>query len=113
MCMGMQCLMCTADHVALASELWCTMLRNGYYARSPEGDQSHLCDFRANICQAEAHTWHDYEHIFNIVRDIKLKTEECLTADDIKKVEVEHDIFLSLRSLWEEVMQYREAEKKE
>ena len=111
MCMGMQCLMCTSDHIALASELWCTMLRNGEYVRSVDGDQSHLCDFRANLCQAEAHTWKDYSAISRRIRGVKLDTEECLTAEDIIKVEANSQVFNKLRSIWEEVMQYREAEK--
>lgn len=110
---GMQCLMCAADHAALAAELWCAMLRNPDYVLGNDlrGYEAHLMDFRANVCQLEYHTWADYPQVSEKARKIKLYTKDILSARDICKFELKLDIYFDLRTIWREIMELREIER--
>lgn len=107
--------MCAADHAAVAAELWCAMLRNPDYVRGVEGlgEDAHLMDFRANICQLEYHTWLAWPQISQRVRMIKKCTEKLLNATDVSSFKVCQDIYMDLRAIWAEIMELREAEREQ
>lgn len=106
----MQCLMCVADHLANAQENWRAMCRVPDYARSIDGSESHLCDFRGDICQAEYQSWKDWPDISKQVREIKLLTSEIFHGGDVVKCEASHNIFGAIRKCWEHVMTIRQID---
>lgn len=113
MCTGLQCLMCTADHLALAQELWCTMNRDPLYIfdTAGKGLEAHMCDYRANISQAEMHTWQTYPQISRKIRSIK-KDSDIIDATHLRQVEQTMQIFQRIREVWSEVMELRFMEER-
>lgn len=111
---GMQCLMCTADHIAVASELWCAMHRDGRYVMGTDnyGREAHLLDFRAHLNQAEFHTWLSWPQVSSRIRKVKRVTEDVLCQEDAQKL-AHNDVYFELRSIWLEVMELRTYEREQ